>query len=176
MKFMNDWIGLALFLSLACAGLVAGRRLGVIVAWWLVGGIWLAFRLADAVWKPVVTDLRAGDPTIDLVSTIPLTYGLLFFAMLIPTLILVGILRPKDEFKLPGDIQIPLGVFGGLVAGGLMFLAGAQAHIMHPVINERMPFTRALVRPILGALGQQNIGSTATTVPVAPQPPAPARQ
>ena len=170
MKFMNDWIGLALFLSLACAGLVAGRRLGVIVAWWLAGGIWLAFRLADAVWKPVVTDLRTGDPTIDLVSTIPLTYGLLFFAMLIPTLILVGILRPKDEFKLPGDIQIPLSALGGLVAGCLMFLAGAQAHIMHPVINERMPFTRAFVRPILGAPGQQKIGSTMMTAPAVLKP------
>jgi hypothetical protein len=175
MMFFNDWIGLALVLGFVCAGFVAGRRLGVIAAWWLAGGLWLAFRLADAVWKPVVVELRASNPDMNLVTAIPLTYGLLFFAGLMPTLILLGIVRPKSDFKLPGDSHLPLGVLGGLVAGGLLFLAGSQAHIMHPVITERMTLTHSLVRPVLSALGQQNIGSATPVTPASAAPVVPAR-
>lgn len=174
MKFMNDWISLALILGLVGGGVVAGRRLGVVAAWWLAAGAWLAFRLADAVWKPVVIDLRARNPGIDLTSAIPLSYGALFVAALIPTLILLVIVRPKNDYKLPGDTDVPLGVLGGLIAGGLLVLALAQAHIMHPVAKERMPLTLAVVRPVLAVLGQQNIGATSPApAPAASGSPAP---
>jgi hypothetical protein len=170
MSYMNDWIAFALGVSFLCGGLVAGRRLGVVAAWWLAGGAWLAFRFADVVWKPVVINLRAGSPDMDLASGIPLTYGLLFAAVLTPTLVFLVCVRPKKDFGLPGKIELPLGLLGGMVAGVVLLLALAQSHIMHPVIKERMPLTIRIAGPVLGALGQQNIG-----VP-APAPAAPAKK
>jgi hypothetical protein len=110
------------------------------------------------VWKPTVVELRNSSPDMDLPSGIPLTYGVLFAAALVPTLIFLVCVRPKKDFELPGKVELPLGVLGGMAAGVVMLLALAQAHIMHPVIKERMPLTIKIAGPLLGVLGQQNIG------------------
>ena len=166
MNYMNDWMAMALVLGFLCCGLLAGRRLGVVVSWWLAGGAWLAFRFADTVWKPVVVELRNGSPDMDLPSAIPLAYGLLFAATFMPTLVFLACVRPRKEFELPGNIGLPLGVLGGMATGLVMLMALAQAHIMHPVIKQRMPWTIAIAGPVLRELGQQNIGTPPPTVTV----------
>lgn len=161
MKFMNDWIGLALALGFLCGGFVIGRRFGAVTSWWLAGGAWLAFRLADTVWKPAVIAWRTQNPEGELSSGIPFVYGFLFLALLAPTLVWVVILRPGDDVALPGKSQVALGVAGGAVLGAVLLFALVQAHVMHPVVRERMPGTMELAGTVLRGLGQQHPGAGA---------------
>lgn len=158
MKFMNDWIGLALTFGFLCGGMVAGRRFGTVAAWWLAGGCWLAFRLADAMWRPALARLRSGDPELNVAAWIPLTYGMLFAAVLLPTVVWMLLVRPGRDVVLPGKSDTWLSMAGGLAAGGVLLLALTQAHVMHPVIRERMPETMGLAEPLLKGLGQQHTG------------------
>lgn len=166
MKFMNDWIGLALALTLVCGGLVAGRRLGVVAAWWLAGGAWLGLRFSDRMWKPAVIEMRESYPGLELATCIPLTYALLFAALFIPTVIWIAITRPKSDFALPAGSEVGLGYTGGLVAGVMLFLALVQSHVMHPDARENMPRTIGWGASVLSGLGQQHVAPSGTPQPV----------
>jgi len=50
--------------------------------------------------------------------------------------------------------QVALGVAGGAVLGALLLFALVQAHVMHPVVRERMPGTMELAGTVLRGLGQ----------------------
>ncbi len=164
---MNDWIALGLAFGVLCGGLALGRSVGTVAAWWLAGGAWLAFRLADRVWRPVVIELRASTPDLDVVTWVPLAYGMIFAAMFIPTVVWLLIVQPKDDVPLPGKADAILGVTGGGLAGLVLVLAAVQAHVLHPLARERMPATMELAASALGALGQNYV-----RFPVAGEKPA----
>lgn len=158
MKFMNDWIGLALAIALLAGGLVAGRRLGAISALWLASACWLAFRLADTAWRSALMELRVADPDLDVATWVPLAYGMLFLALLLPSIVGLLLIRPGEDVVLPGKAAPLLGAVGGLAMGTLLFLGLVQAHVRHPVIQETMPGTLGAVTPVLRLLGQKEIG------------------
>lgn len=166
MKFMNDWTVLALALGLLCGGVAAGRRMGVIATCWLAGGAWLAFRLADYLWRPWFAGVRKASPDVDLEIWLPLSYGIPFFVMLALTAVFVACVQPKREFPLPGPLQNLVATASGLATGGLLLLAILQAHIMSPLARERMPVSMRTAAPVLSFLGQKHVGT-----PVAPAQP-----
>lgn len=168
MKFINDWMVLGLVIGLLCAGLVAGRRLGSLAACWLAAGAWLGFRLADQLWKVTVMELRADDPKLDLVTWVPLSYGLLFLVLPLTAVIGVCWLRPKKTFALPGSWEDAAGTVAGLACAFILFLGTVQAHVMHPLGAERIPQTLSAVRPLLESLGQQHYAPNSQ--PGAPAP------
>jgi len=57
--------------------------------------------------------------------------------------------------------QVALGVAGGAVLGAVLLFALVQAHVMHPVVRERMPGTMELAGTVLRGLGQQHPGAGA---------------
>jgi hypothetical protein len=158
MKFINDWMILALAVGLVFGGLAAGRKMGAIAACWLAGGSWLAFRMADRLWRPAVNELMAANPGLDLETWLPASYGILFATMLVPIAVLILFMQPKRDVPLPGKTNESIGMAGGVAAGLVLLLALVQAQVMNADARERMPLTTGGAGPVLGVLGQQHVG------------------
>jgi hypothetical protein len=158
---MNDWMILALMVGLACGGLAAGRKMGAIAACWLAGGVWLAFRAADRLWRPAVKEMMEATPELDLVTWLPASYCILFALVLVPIVVLILFMQPKRDVPLPGRVNEVLGMAGGLMAGLVLLLATLQAQIMDAESKERMPQSMEAAAAVLGALGQQHVGAPA---------------
>ncbi len=134
----------------------------------------MAFRLADTVWKPAVIAWRADNPGAELSTGIPLVYGVLFLALLAPTVVWIFLVRPGADVALPGKSGVVLGVAGGAALGAVLLLALVQAHVMHPVVRERMPGTMELAESMLRGLGQRHPGAGDSGSGEASARPAPA--
>lgn len=158
MNFVDEWMSIALAIAFVCGGLVIGRKIGGIGAFWLTGATWFAFRLTDSMWKAAVIEVRAGNPGLDLVTWIPVTYGLVFAAVWAPMVMVILIAQPKREVELPGTSDAWVGMVGGFFAGAILMLALLQAYVMHPVVKKQMPFTIEATAGLLSALGQEHRG------------------
>jgi hypothetical protein len=170
MQYVNDWMVLGLVVGLLCGGLVAGRRFGSLAAWWLAGGAWLSFRLADRLWRTAVTELRADDPGLDMAFWLPVAYGALFLALFVPVACWALSLKAKRDFQLPGGAEALVASAGGAVTGLILTLALVQAHVLHPLAPRSIPATLAVARPVLSALGQKYVAPIAAS-PAAPPAP-----
>ncbi len=175
MQYINDWMVLGLVVGLLCGGLVAGPRFGSLAAWWLAGGAWLGFRLADRLWRSAVTELRAEDASLDLAFWLPVAYGALFLALFVPVACWALSLRAKRDFQLPSDAEGWVAAAGGAVTGFILMLALVQAHVLHPLAPKSIPATLALARPVLSALGQKHVAPIAASPAGLPAPKGGAR-
>ncbi|WP_043585860.1 hypothetical protein [Geminisphaera colitermitum] len=154
MKFMNDWVALALAFGLVCGGCVIGRRIGSFAAIWLAGAAWLALRMADAIWEPATRELGRMAANLEAAEALPAAYGLLFAGTLLPTVLLLLVLRPTGNVELPARIEPGAAIFAGMVAGVLVLAAVLQSHIQVPDVHEAMPRTMVWTKSALDAMGQ----------------------
>lgn len=168
MKFMNDWVALGLAFGLICGGSVLGRKIGSIAAIWLAGATWFALRMADAIWEPATRELSKMAANMDAAETLPIAYGLLFVCTLLPTILLLLILRPTGNVELPTRLEPGTSILAGILAGTLMLAAVLQSQIQTPETHDAMPRTMTWTQSALEAIGQ-----THTTLPPPPEKPPP---
>ena len=164
MSYLTDLTIHCLGAGLVFGGAALGRRAGAAAALWGAGGAWLALRFADRMWRPVFTDMRAGDPSLDFEYWLPVSFGLLFAGMAAWVVAWIALVRPRPgEFALPKRSGEALALLAGGAAGALMLLAVIQSQVMSASVQKRMPRAVEWARPVLDALGQERLEAPKTS-------------
>ncbi len=158
MNYLTDLTILCLAAALVLGGVALGQRVGAVAACWGAAGAAIALRFADRMWRPVFTEMRGGDPGLDIEFWLPVSFGLLFAGLFLAVVAVIAWVKPRPrEFVLPGRAGEVLSFLGGGVAGAFVLLAVIQSQVMSADAGKRMPQALEWARPVLGVLGQERL-------------------
>lgn len=157
---MNS-IGSEILALMGCAlalliGVVRAERDGLFRTLGMAAVAYLALRIADLTWTPVLDAVLAAQPELDAALARPLTFAGLFLAAWLPGVIVVWFM-PHEGATFPSALDSMGKLACGVALGGTIALATFQALMFSPTVKDAAPRTFLVARAACAWAGQNEL-------------------